>query len=102
MQRPNASVIDQFGGASEHATFSSGHVFGRVKGKTGECRDRRCVCHRADGAAFIDRRQSMGRIFNDGAVMRGGNIEERIHIAWVAIEMHGDNGANSSRMTLPG
>src|SRR5260370_33017206 len=76
MQAPDASLFEQAWLSGKHSSFRRGHVFRGVEGEAGQHGDCGIAAERSYFLALISSRQGMSRVFNDGASILGGNVEQ--------------------------
>ena len=86
MEADDAGAVDEVGAAGEHAAFARGQVLGRVEAEAAG------VVALADPLVAVLRGQGVGRVFDQGQAMFGGEAAQRRHVAGVAAVVHGDDG----------
>lgn len=70
----------------EHAAFAGGECLGAVEGERSE------FAHGTSAFAMVNRADGFGGILDDRNAVLFANSQQAIHVAQVAIQMHGDDG----------
>ncbi len=86
VEAQGAQLFRQLGvGEGQHPPLAGGHVLDRMEGEGGQ------PVEQADVLPLVERPHPVGRVLEDPERVPARNFKQRIHVAWSAAEVDGEN-----------